>query len=261
VKPHRVDTIAVLAWWVLAFLAVIAALSFSVTSVAGAATTQRALVYGDSLSYEASTSIVNAMGPSWNTTVSAVPGQSICNIRAALEHDLATEHPQRVTIQSHGNPFGSCMSSDERVLGSTAYLVRFWIDIDAMFVEAKAAGAQVTYVVDPPEQAADVRDNQTWLTLIAVYETNLRGARVAWGPQASLGGAQWKATQPCLASETPEMGCSGGRIPIRAGDAIHFCVLYPDDLSHLMGTYGPGCPTYSSGAYRFGRAIATATKI
>ncbi len=81
----------------------------------------RALFYGDSLPYEAAPTIVGKLGSSWSTKIDAVPGRSLCTMRAALEADLAHEHPQRITIQSHGNPSGDCSSDDEQVVGSTAY--------------------------------------------------------------------------------------------------------------------------------------------
>ena len=62
------------------------------------------------------------------------------------------------------------------------------------------------------------------------------------------------AAKACFASESAAMGCSNGQIAIRTvtgiQTGIHFC---PDGLQN---GYPYSCDMYSSGEYRFGRAIA-----
>jgi hypothetical protein len=55
-------------------------------------------------------------------------------------------------------------------------------------------------------------------------------------------------TLPCLPDETEERGCQDGRIVVRAPDGNHFCPIATDGKEP--------CPMYSSGAVRFGEAMA-----
>ena len=67
--------------------------------------------------------------------------------------------------------------------------------------------------------------------------------------RAVVEGDRFTATLPCLPSEGPAEGCVDGRIRVRALDGVHFCPVRE----------GPGtdhCPVYSSGAVRFGLAMA-----
>jgi hypothetical protein len=59
---------------------------------------------------------------------------------------------------------------------------------------------------------------------------------------------------PCLPGEGTDAGCFGGRIVVRAPDGAHFC---PNVGPAVRGVVGP-CPRWSSGAVRFGRAMADA---
>ena len=60
-------------------------------------------------------------------------------------------------------------------------------------------------------------------------------------------------TLPCLPIEAPDQGCRGGRIAVRASDGLHFCPLVLTTASGLACW----CPVWSSGALRFGIAMAT----
>ena len=67
--------------------------------------------------------------------------------------------------------------------------------------------------------------------------------------QAVLDGGRFTATLPCLPSEGPAEGCVDGRIPVRALDGLHLCPVRTSQGSDR-------CPVYSSGAARFGLAMA-----
>jgi hypothetical protein len=67
--------------------------------------------------------------------------------------------------------------------------------------------------------------------------------------RAVVAGGRFTATLPCLPSEGAADGCVDGRIPVRALDGVHFC-------PRREGPGTDGCPVYSSGAVRFGFAMA-----
>ena len=67
--------------------------------------------------------------------------------------------------------------------------------------------------------------------------------------QAVLDRGRFTATLPCLPSEGAGDGCVDGRIPVRALDGLHLCPMRTS-----LGDNR--CPVYSSGAARFGLAMA-----
>ena len=67
--------------------------------------------------------------------------------------------------------------------------------------------------------------------------------------QAVLDGGRFTATLPCLPSEGAGDECVDGRIPVRALDGLHLCPVRTSQENDR-------CPVYSSGAARFGLAMA-----
>lgn len=210
--------------------------------------TKTAYFYGDSLTYESRPTIRSRFTGTWTANVTAFPGQGPCVLRAALERDLQTVHPTVVTIQSHGGLCGPA------TWGSPEHYASFRSDLHAMFTAARASGAKVVYVVTPPETIGANIGVEAQLTAIAVDEAAADGVKVTYAPRNSVGGTTFKATMRCLAVETAVMGCDGGQIAVRSPDRLHFC---PDPA---WNPYVGGCSVYASGAFRYGRAIATAAK-
>jgi hypothetical protein len=71
--------------------------------------------------------------------------------------------------------------------------------------------------------------------------------------QADPTGGTFAETLPCLKGQ-PCTGPTVGGIPsdiVRSSDGIHFCPSREGDLHGIIG----GCPVYSSGAYRFAKAM------
>jgi hypothetical protein len=67
--------------------------------------------------------------------------------------------------------------------------------------------------------------------------------------QAVLDQGRFTDTLPCLPQEGVAEGCVDGRIRVRADDGIHFCLT-------SIPRGADRCPVYSSGAVRFGSAMA-----
>jgi hypothetical protein len=221
-----------------------------------------ALVYGDSLMVEASRTIISRFAPktAWRVEVHAWPQISLCSQLDSLRDAVARTHPRVVTIESHGSQAGACMAGPDGnppAVGSDEYYARIGEGLEAAFRIATSAGSKVVFVVSPPS-ASDVGTAlQDAITAKAREKAALfHGVSISNAARNALGGTTWRATMRCLANETAAMGCTNGKIAVRAPDKLHFCpVPYPD----LVSWFDPGCTVYSSGAFRFGRAIVTTT--
>ena len=78
------------------------------------------------------------------------------------------------------------------------------------------------------------------------------GATYVDAGAAVLENGRFTETLPCLPGEGPAQGCRHGEIQVRAADGAHFCpdVIYPP------GDPAGACAVWSSGAFRFGAAMA-----
>jgi hypothetical protein len=121
-----------------------------------------------------------------------------------------------------------------------------------------ATGAKMVFVDDPPFAWAP-RDAA--VGQIIEIATELAGeyhgvSIVKTARNALSKSGKYTAYKPCLTIETAAMGCSNGLIAVRTTSGIqtglHLC---PPGLPATFPWY---CPVYSSGEYRFGRAIAAA---
>jgi hypothetical protein len=225
---------------------------------AGAAGPQGVYLYGDSLMYEAAPT-VSARIP--GARFRAWGGMAPCTYRRQLEADLATVHPRIVVLETWGDTGGGCLTPEQMVVGSDAYENRIMTDFAAMFTEARAVHAKVLFVVGPPVYGDPMNRLQLSLVLLAAsmhipYTYGPRDAVGAATAVPALGGVTYRSTMRCLADETAAEGCSRttGQIAVRSPDEIHFCPrVYANQADYL-----DGCNVYSSGAYRWGRAIANA---
>ena len=72
-----------------------------------------------------------------------------------------------------------------------------------------------------------------------------------------LDGGRWTATLACLAEEPCAGSADGAGTAVnvvRAPDGMHFCPAAPEAVNGITGE----CPVWSSGAFRFGTAMARA---
>jgi hypothetical protein len=137
--------------------------------------------------------------------------------------------------------------------GSAEYFDRYASDFAEFAAATQAVGARLVLSRTPREQTKAGESEQSRLTSLAAAA----GFTVANGPRAALG-TKWSMTMKCLATETAAMGCgTDGRILVHAPDGLHFCPTgYADYAAFLAG-----CSVYSSGALRYGRAVAAAIKV
>lgn len=221
----------------------------------------KALVYGDSLTFESRGAIGNeiALHPGWTVTVHAYPGFAPCDMIPWLDSDLATYQPTVFAIETAGNFTRPCMvdaNGVQLVAGSPGYYAKLNADLSTIFQRVTAYGAQVVFIKAPPMLDA------AWNTRILKVSANttklaktMHRVSVSGAPRAAIATKnKFTSYKPCLAEETAAMGCSDGQIAIRTLSGlqagIHFC---PDGL---LGPPAYACDMYASGETRFGRALA-----
>lgn len=211
----------------------------------------RVSLYTDSLGAQARPFVEDQLSGVSGVRGATVPGAALCDSLPAIAEDIDDGAPPIAVIQFSGNNVTPCMQVDGEPLEGDALVDKY--DSDARFaVDAlTGAGVQVFLIGSPPSTVSDhsTRINERFRAIADDY--GARGASVRYvdaGSAVSEPGGGYAETLPCLEFETPEMGCDGGRIQVRAPDGVHFC-------PSLSGE-DPECPVWSSGAYRFGSAIA-----
>lgn len=160
-------------------------------------------------------------------------------------------------IEFSGNALTPCMlDAAGASLAGAALVDAYEADTRRLTETLVAGGARVILAVPPV--ARDEASEGTRVALARTYRRvaeDIDGVTVAEAGAAVLADGRYTATLPCLAFETAAHGCRRGRIPVRnPADGLHFCPS-PD-----RDAVGPGgrCPVWSSGAFRFGAAMARA---
>lgn len=244
--------------------AVVASAGVSPPSAGAAVTAKTALVYGDSLMWESRFAVANqfAVKTGWTVWTHTFPATAPCDWLTWLPADLAAYRPSVVSLSTAGNSWSTCMRDTNGVrlpTGSPEYYARYAADLDAMFAMITATGAKVVFITAPP-----MLDPVRHAAIIEI--ARLATVAAARYPRVSISGTPraavakngaYTATKPCLATETLSMGCINGIITIRtvtgSDTGLHFCP------TGLTGPYPWPCAVYSSGAYRFGKAVANVT--
>ena len=155
-----------------------------------------------------------------------------------------------VVISFTGNSLSPCMSDNAGGhLSGSAVVDRYRADVTALVEVAKSAGARVL-LVGQPIHADTTPGNDIVAGLNTVYSGLAKGASVTFvdaGAAVENPDGTFAKFLRCLPGET-ECGPFGSNV-VRNDDGRHFC----------PGSPPPGpCPVYSSGAFRFANAIATA---
>jgi hypothetical protein len=221
-------------------------------------THQRVILYGDSLAFEAKDAFALTLqrGNDIEVVDRTFGGTAICDRIDRMRQDLHDLQPVAVVFEFAGNNVTRCMQGPKGPLTGPALADRYRNDARFATGIFAGAGVRVYWMGAPPIMGAQADDFEL---VRHVYEAE--PARVTT-PTAPFGAVEYvdagsavlevgrfSATLPCLPSEGTGDGCVDGRIPVRALDGVHFCPVRE----------GPGtdrCPVYSSGAVRFGLAMA-----
>ncbi len=220
--------------------------------------------YGDSLLWESKANIgAGFKGVSgWAVHSHATPGYSPCDWLTQEKKDLASKNvaikPTVIVLEFAGNSWTTCMADPATgellVVGSQGWLDKYRRDFDQFFGAASAAAVPLL-VLQPvtvnPMATPFVNDLDALFAVAVQEAARYHGIAVEGRPRAatSVAGA-FAMRVPCLANEGTARGCGpDGTILVREPPGLHFCPTgYPNGFT--------ACPVYSSGAHRYGLAIA-----
>ncbi|MGH9026790.1 MAG: SGNH/GDSL hydrolase family protein [Acidimicrobiia bacterium] len=247
-------------------LAAISAIGFVVTSAwffaglsasqASGASFSRVALYGDSLAVEAQDFFVFRVAAGAEVRTRTFGGTAICDWFELMREDAATWQPDAVVIEFSGNALTPCMRDGAgNPLTGDDHLRKYRDDTEEalrIFAGARAfiVGAPVARDFDA---AVMSRLNRQYKVIAARSDF----ADFVDAGRAVLDRGRYTAWLPCL----PEEPCTGGTAldgtpfnVVRAPDGAHFCPGAPAASNGVTEL----CAIWSSGAYRFGTAIAEA---
>ena len=241
--------------WNLVGLA-LASLSVLFASCSTSTPTEIAL-FGDSLSWEAQPyydELLHA-GNDIAHVYDSHGGTAICDWFTRMHEVESQYHPKSVELEFSGNNLTPCMEGLE--LYSQPYYEKYRVDTLTAIDIFVSGGAHVYLIGAPITRAQQSVPN--WQTLNSQYAkvasadprhvTYLDAGTAVEGPAHA-----YTDTLPCLTHEP----CSGLIVNgiasnvVRSADGVHFC---PTEEGNDAGVIG-GCPVYSSGAYRYAKAMA-----
>jgi hypothetical protein len=221
----------------------------------------RVALYGDSLAVEAQDdfgAILTRDGRA-EVRVATYGGTAICDFFDRMREDLASFRPDAVVMEFSGNALTPCIDHEPFVPADR--YERYHADADAVMALYEPAGIPVYWVGAPMSRSAAERGDPQWATLNDMYADLARHhptARYVDAGEAVMRDGAYTDVLPCLADEPcagltdPVTGAAANRV--RSPDGAHFC---PVETAPVDGTV-PGCPVWSSGAWRYATAMAAA---
>ena len=218
-------------------------------------------LFGDSLADEAQPYYVELVHDAGDVayTYDTYGGTAICDWLTKMREVEAADHPVAVDLEFSGNNLTPCMKGYET--HTAEFYEKYRADTLSAIEIFKAGGAHVFLVGAPVTRAGE--SDPDWQMLNLQYEEIAAGdprhvTYVDAGTAVELPGHAYTDTLPCLAGES----CTGPVIDgvrsnvVRSPDGTHFC---PTKEANDAGVIGR-CTVYSSGAYRYAKAMVDALK-
>lgn len=230
----------------------------STTSSIGPITRPVVVLYGDSLAWEARDAFEDSFAghPNIQVHTRTFGGTAICDWLDQMAADVASLAPGIVVIEFSGNSFTTCMQdANGTALTGAAIDERYAVDAARAIAIFAATDTHVVFAGAPksrPDAAAGVgRLNSMYSELADDHER-------VWYTDAGrsvLDGDGYTITLPCLSSEPCEGDYTSDGLlvnVVRNPDGVHFCPVSGDAVQGITDD----CPEWSSGAYRYGQALA-----
>jgi hypothetical protein len=224
---------------------------------AAAANAPVVILYGDSLAWESQDHFVAAV--TLGTDAAAIGrsfgGTALCDYLDIMRADAVTLRPAAVVLEFSGNRFTSCMHQPNgEGLGDGAAFLKYLDDARAAVRIFASVGTHV-YLAGAPvsrpvpgsfQRGRALNVMYAWLAFLSPPGTV---TYIDAGTAVQLG-SDYIDQLPCL----PEEPCTDpdGTSVVRSSDGVHLC---PGDDSHRDPATAR-CLVWSSGAYRYGRAMA-----
>ncbi len=215
------------------------------------------VLYGDSLAWEARDSFTQTLAahPGMQVVTRTFGGTAICDWLATMADDAASLTPGMVVVEFSGNSFTPCMQGGDGLpLDATAVTERYRADAATVVATFAPIGTQVVFAGAPTSgPSADGVGR-----LNALYEelaNRLTGVSYVDAGAAVLADDSYTLTLPCLSSEPCGGGYNSDGVAVnvvRAADGVHFCPVSGQAVQGVT----EDCPVWSSGAYRYGIALA-----
>ena len=211
------------------------------------ATVRRVVLLGDSLAQEVSP-FIRYLVPGKPLVPKFWGGTAPCDWVGV---DLTATRSSVVVITFTGNSLTPCMrDADGTQLRGDALIDRYRSDITTLVATSRRAGARVVLVGQPYRAASFDADrevdgiNEIYRSLAA---SNLYVSFVDAGAAVEDGNGAFAERLPCLPFD-PD--CAEDGTTVVRGDGVHFCPIVGENP----------CSVWSSGAFRFGAAIAAAVR-
>lgn len=214
----------------------------------------RVVLYGDSLADQAAPFFRQAIMAHGKALLrmKTGPGTAPCDWLADMSQTAKRFRPDAAVVEFSGNNLTRCMrDSAGNFLTDDAVVARYRADADKATRALTHYGATVYWIGTPPDRSPSI--SALAARIKAVYQelpSRFDHVRFVDAGQAVTDHGTYTDYLPCLPNET----CTG---PVRSGvrtdqvrapDGVHFCPV--------TITGKAPCPVWSSGAFRFGTAMA-----
>jgi hypothetical protein len=219
------------------------------------------VLYGDSLAWEAQAEFVAAFAdrPDAQIVTRTYGGSAICDFLHWMRTDARDLRPGAVVVEFSGNAFTPCMlDATGHALSGAAFHDRYRTDADAVVDIFAPVGTHIWFAGAPiarPDGGRHFNGGKIDGTYRALAEAHPGVVDFIDAGASVLDLGRWTATLPCRPDEPCEGGTdlSGQAVNVvRAPDGDHFCPASED----AKGGVTSSCPVWSSGAFRYGRAMA-----
>ena len=219
------------------------------------------ILYGDSLAWEAEDAFVAAFAgrPDVQVLTRTYGGTAICDWFDEMQADAAALAPGAVVLEFTGNTFTPCVQ-DARGHGlvDEAAWAKYRADAQTAIDIFAPTNTRVFLAGSPISRAQEVTGDYHGGVINAMYREIAEqhdGVEYVDAGAAVLDHGHWTPALPCLPAEP----CTGGTDlldrgvnVVRAPDGGHFCPAAEESKRGVVDA----CPVWSSGAYRYGNAMA-----
>jgi hypothetical protein len=203
----------------------------------------RVVVFGDSLTSAAANDL-RAMAEEEDQPIEvrALPGLALCDVMEAVEVSVRDDDVGTIVLVFAGNNVTECV----RALSGDALADVYEADARRVVELAREHDVAVVFAGVPAMQSPRFTEDAALLNerFRAIADESDGVEFADTGDSISPDG--FSLTLPCLDGETFERGCVDEVITVRDEDGVHF-----DE---------PGADGYSSGSFRFARAILDAAE-